>query len=177
MSLLFYLIQLLSPSAYDTIGLQPPIEPVESFYIPSNTVVAFKTEMDYIRAIECLSLSMYHESRSKKEGTTGMILTGLVILNRVRHNDYPDDVCSVVYAPRSFSWTRDGKSDRPKEIEKYQIAQSLAKELLIGKYSGKLPPSITFFKQCSYYSEFFTKLRFYKQYKSHCFYHQPRKKK
>lgn len=158
-------------------GLQAPVEAYKPSYYYRNSTVAFKTEMDYNKAVECLSLSMYHEARSKEEGKTGMLLTGLVILNRVRHNDYPDDVCSVVYAPRSFSWTKDGKSDRPKEIGSYRIAQSLAKELLTGKHSGKLPSTVLYFKQCGYASEFFSKLRMYTRHKGHCYYYNPRKKK
>ena len=176
MAYVFYILQLLCPS-YHTIGLQAPVEAYKPPYYYRNSTVAFKTEMDYRRAVECLSLSMYHEARSKEEGRTGMLLTGLVILNRVRHNDYPDDVCSVVYAPRSFSWTKDGKSDKPKEIGSYQIAQSLAKELLSGRHSSKLPSTVLYFKQCSYASEFFSKLRMYTRHKSHCYYYQPRKKK
>ena len=177
MPLIFYILQLLCPSQYSGMSVEAPVKPVESFYSSGNTVVAFKTEIDYRRAVECLSLSMYHEARSKEEGRVGMLLTGLVILNRVRHNDYQNDICSVVKAKNAFSWYSDGKSDRPKEQDRYRLAETIAKQLIEGKHSGKLPPNITFFKTCDSYSEFFTKLRFYKQYKSHCFYHHPRKKK
>lgn len=177
MPLIFYILQLLCPSQYSGMSLQAPISPIESFYSASNTVVAFKSEMDYRRAVDCMAKSLYWEAKGKEEGKTGMVMVGLVILNRVRHNDYQNDICSVVKAKNAFSWFSDGKSDRPKEQDRYRLAETIAKQLIAGKHSDKLPPNVTFFKTCDSYSEFFTKLRFYKQYKSHCFYHHPRKKK
>jgi len=34
------------------------------------------------------------------------------VLNRVADARYPDDVCAVVWQPKQFSWTHDGRSDR-----------------------------------------------------------------
>ena len=112
----------------------------------------------------------------KEEGKVGMVMVGLVILNRVRHNDYQNDICSVVKAKNAFSWFSDGKSDRPKEQDRYRLAEKIAKQLIEGKHSGKMPPNVTFFKQCNYASEFFSKLRMYTRHKGHCYYYQPRKK-
>lgn len=177
MSFIFYILQLLCPSQYSAMGVQAPVSPVESFYSSRNTVVAFKSEMDYRRAVDCMAKSLYWEAKGREEGKTGMVMVGLVILNRVRHNDYQNDICGVVKAKNAFSWFSDGKSDRPREQDRYRLAETIAKQLIEGKHSGKLPPNVTFFKTCNSYSEFFTKLRFYRQYKSHCFYNHPRKKK
>lgn len=177
MAYIFYILELLCPSQYYAMSVEAPVEVYEQRYYYRSTVVAFKTERDYNRAVECMAKSLYWESKSKAEGKTGYILVGLVILNRVRHNDYPDDVCSVVKAKNSFSWYWDKKSDKPKEMDRYKLAQIVAKDLIDGKHSGKLPPSVTFFKRCNTYSQFFTKLRLYGSHGSHCFYHQPRNKK
>lgn len=177
MSFIFYILQLLYPAQYSAIGLQALVKPIGSFYSSGNTVVALNSEMDYRRAVECLARSLYWEAKSKTEGEKGMILVGLVILNRVRHNEYHNDICSVVKAKNSFSWYWDKKSDKPKEMDRYRLAQIVAKDLIGGKHSGKLPPSVTFFKRCNTYSQFFTKLRLYGSHGSHCFYHQPRNKK
>jgi spore germination cell wall hydrolase CwlJ-like protein len=34
------------------------------------------------------------------------------VLNRVADPRYPDAVCDVVWQPKQFSWTHDGRSDR-----------------------------------------------------------------
>lgn len=176
MAYIFYILELLCPS-YQTMGLQAPVEAYKSSYYYRNSTASFKTEMDYNGAVECLSKSLYFEAKEKAQGKTGYILVGLVILNRVRHNEYHNDICSVVKAKNSFSWYWDGKSDKPKEMDRYKLAQIIAKDLIAGKYSGKLPSSVTFFKKCDTYSQFFSKLRVYGSHGTHCFYYQPRKNK
>ena len=61
--------------------------------------------------VECMALNIYHESRN--EFRLGMGMVAQVTMNRVRHSNFPNDVCSVVLEPRQFSWTHDGKSDHP----------------------------------------------------------------
>ncbi|MFC3226348.1 cell wall hydrolase [Marinibaculum pumilum] len=65
--------------------------------------------------LACLACNIYHEARS--EGADGMKLVGKVTMNRVGSDDFPDDVCAVVWqrlgdGPAQFSWTRDGRSHR-----------------------------------------------------------------
>lgn len=176
MAFIFYMLQLLYPVQYSAMGLQALVKPMVSFYSSGNTVVALNSEMDYRRAVECLAKSLYWEAKSKTEGEKGMILVGLVILNRVRHNAYPNDICSVVKAKNAFSWYSDGKSDKPREKDRYRLAETIAKQLIKGEHSGKLPSNVLFFKRCDYSSEFFSSLRIYKKHKGHCFYHQQRKR-
>ena len=153
--------------------LQAPTEAVHGVYPIGNTKVAPITKSPNKRDLECLSLSIYWES--KGEGRNGMILTGLVVMNRVKHKSFPDTVCEVIKAPRAFSWYWDGKSDKPKELDRYKLAQSISKELLNGEHGGKMPSSVTFFKKCDYKSTFFSKLKLHRKYGRHCFYYQPRK--
>ena len=66
-------------------------------------------------ALACLACNIYHEARS--EGADGMKLVGKITMNRVGSQDFPDDVCAVVWqrhgtGPAQFSWTHDGRSDR-----------------------------------------------------------------
>jgi len=53
-------------------------------------------------------------------------------MNRVASPDYPNDVCSVVYDHKQFSWYWDGKSDVPKEEKAWQRAQMVAHGVLAG---------------------------------------------
>ena len=58
-----------------------------------------------------------------------------VVLNRVRHPEFPNDVCAVVrdggeQPPCQFSWWCDGKSDRPTEPRAWRLAQQIAQDAL-----------------------------------------------
>ena len=66
----------------------------------------------------CLALNVYHETRG--EPMSEGYAVSHVVLNRVKHDRWPDDVCSVVkqgYKKGSekcqFSWYCDGKPDKP----------------------------------------------------------------
>ena len=63
------------------------------------------------KATRCLALNIYHESRG--EGTQGWLAVAFVTMNRVNDPRFPDDICSVVYEDKQFSWTHDGISDDP----------------------------------------------------------------
>jgi len=81
------------------------------------------------RSVECLGLAMYWEARG--EGTRGMTAVGSVVLNRVRHPEFPNSVCGVVFQggespPCQFSWWCDGKSDRPRNQIQWRSALAVA---------------------------------------------------
>ena len=81
----------------------------------------------------CLALTMYFEARA--EGHHGMLAVASVVLNRVRHSQFPDTVCEVVKQggespPCQFSWWCDGKSDMPTEARPWWRAQALARAIL-----------------------------------------------
>jgi len=88
----------------------------------------------------CLAKNIYFESRG--EVIAGQYAVGLVTLNRVRSKRFPNDICSVVYQARywnnhpvrnkcHFSWYCDGKSDRPRNKDKWLLAQEIAETLLL----------------------------------------------
>jgi len=53
-------------------------------------------------ALLCLSMAIYHEARG--EPLAGQVAVAMVIMNRVRSDQFPDDVCSVVTQPDQFSF-------------------------------------------------------------------------
>lgn len=59
----------------------------------------------------CMAVAIFFEARS--EQLDGMIAIGEVIENRVQSSKFPDDVCSVVFQEKQFSFTHDRKSDNP----------------------------------------------------------------
>ena len=97
-------------------------------------------------AIICLSLNIYHEARDQP--FIGQVAVAQVVMNRVRDDRYPDDVCGVVYQGPTyawkpnfpvrnrcqFSWYCDGKSDKTPDTEAFEIAKMIA----VGVYNGNL---------------------------------------
>jgi N-acetylmuramoyl-L-alanine amidase len=73
---------------------------------------------------ECLALNIYHEARGEPE--EGQLAVAHVTLNRVRSPRFPNNICSVVWQSGQFSWTRDGRSNTPRDRRAWQEAQRLA---------------------------------------------------
>ena len=84
----------------------------------------------------CLATAIFFEARDQP--ITGQELVAEVIINRVEHERFPVDVCSVVYQPKAFSFTHDGKSDDMDDYQGYQdliakrLAVKLASDYLVG---------------------------------------------
>ena len=119
-----------------------------------------------------MAKALYYEGRG--ESKNNMTLIGLVILNRTKNPKYPNTVCGVVKERGAFQYYPYLKYSKPKEHSRYLLAQSVAKDLLSGKHNGKMASSVLWFKQCSYRSEFFTKLKLYGKQGSHCFFEEKR---
>ena len=75
-------------------------------------------------AATCLALNVYFEARS--EPVVAQFAVAQVTMNRVLSNKYPDTVCDVVWQRKQFSWTHDGKSDRPREEQGWRRAKWVA---------------------------------------------------
>jgi len=86
---------------------------------------------------QCLALAIYFEARA--ESVQGQEAVAAVILNRVRSEKFPDDICAVVKEGNGerhrcqFSWYCDGRSDKPKDGESWQQALAVADSVLGGK--------------------------------------------
>ena len=90
-----------------------------------------------ITAFMCLALNVYHEARNDTE--IGQYAVAHVVMNRVQHDRWPDDVCSVVKQGYhkgkhrcQFSWYCDGKSDKPQEDRAWALSQLVAADVLSG---------------------------------------------
>ena len=108
----------------------------------------------------CLAQNILFEA--SVEPMAGKIAVGLVVLNRVNDNRYPDTVCEVIYQGPTyeswktrqnpdladqdriyypvkhrcqFSWYCDGKSDETHASENWYKSQIVALQLLDGKYT------------------------------------------
>ena len=77
------------------------------------------------KQIHCLAQNIYFEARG--EPTTGQLAVAMVTMNRVRSKRFPSTVCGVVWQKRQFSWTHDGKSDRPTDKKAWRLAKQIAR--------------------------------------------------
>ena len=78
----------------------------------------------------CLALAIYFEARG--ENLMGQKAVAQVVINRVEDARYPDTVCGVVWEPKQFSFTHDGKPEKMYEVEARETAMQVAEEALQG---------------------------------------------
>lgn len=102
---------------------------------------SYSNDLLQLQDVRCLAKNIYYESRG--EPTEGKVAVGIVTLNRVKNDKWPDSICDVVYhrtVSRSgrtvcqFSWTcRNIKV--PKDNDKDWInSYKISKNLLLGDY-------------------------------------------
>lgn len=87
-------------------------------------------------ALICMAVAIYFEARG--EPIDGQYAVADVIVNRVNHERYPDDVCSVVYQGNQFSFTLKYNHDNLPAVETTAFVNSLvvASDVLQGKTLG-----------------------------------------
>lgn len=78
--------------------------------------------------VNWLALNIYHEARG--ESLPGMYAVGIVTMNRVNDEKYPKTVKGVITQKNQFSWVKDKHSDKAKEVQSYEIARNVAKNIL-----------------------------------------------
>lgn len=72
-----------------------------------------------------LACNVYFEAHT--EGYEGMFAVATTTLNRVGSEAHPDTVREVVWYPKAFSWTNDGKSHIPTNADHWRTALKIAK--------------------------------------------------
>jgi len=76
----------------------------------------------------CLQQNIYFEARN--QSTLGQVSVAWVTLNRMDSNKFPSTICKVVWQKKQFSWTHDGKKDRPGKSEAEQLAWTMASHVV-----------------------------------------------
>ena len=74
--------------------------------------------------LRCLALNIYFESRG--ESSLGQRAVAWVTFNRVDSPLYSNTICGVVFQDSQFSWTHDGKSDKPEDRLSWKISLYVA---------------------------------------------------
>jgi spore germination cell wall hydrolase CwlJ-like protein len=87
------------------------------------------------RDLDCLADAVYYEARG--ESVAGQAAVAQVVLNRVRHPQFPKTVCGVVFqgvqsADCQFSFACDGSMDQPKDRAAWARAEQIAARALAG---------------------------------------------
>lgn len=100
---------------------------------PFNALVSYS---DRARAEQCLAMAIYYEAAS--ESVDGQRAVAQVVLNRVRHPSWPDNVCGVVFQGSErttgcqFSFTCDGSLRRQPQASAMARARAIARAALGG---------------------------------------------
>jgi len=128
-----------------TVLILPPQESLPIPKAPPAQKKDLKIPMSYTFSSEdekCLALNIYWEARD--QDLEGKLAIGLVTMHRVRSKYYPNTVCEVVWQKNKdkrtgkyvaqFSWTLDGRSDKPKNPQAWQRAQLIASAFADGAY-------------------------------------------
>ena len=91
-----------------------------------------------VESMICLALNVYHEA--KNQSFIGQVAVAQVVMNRVKDNRYPNNICDVVkqgltykWKPSlpiknrcQFSWYCDGKNDDVKNKRAYRESDKIA---------------------------------------------------
>jgi spore germination cell wall hydrolase CwlJ-like protein len=79
----------------------------------------------------CLATAIFFEARDQP--MTGQEMVAEVVMNRVDHDRFPDNVCDVVYQFKAFSFTHDGKSDDMLDYNTHHDKQAQALAMAVAK--------------------------------------------
>ena len=88
--------------------------------------------------IEWLARTIYAENGGSRNNKT-IVLTGIVVCQRVRSSDFPNTIKKVISQKGQYSTWSDGKIKNCKPSKKcYKIAKKILKKKLYLKYPKKL---------------------------------------
>jgi spore germination cell wall hydrolase CwlJ-like protein len=126
-------------------ALSPNVGNADTSFIA--TAVAKQPTKTVAEDLKCLALNIYHESRGSNLADKAAVAD--VVINRKKDRRYPNSICGVVQQSKldhkgfpkknqcQFSWYCDGKSDDPKDADRWEEAKLIAHQVLIdGKYRG-----------------------------------------
>jgi len=104
---------------------------------PNEPTVPTMPDCDKLRSQSesvCLACNLYYEARS--ETRDGMIAVANVTRNRVDSDRFPDNFCAVVWQRKQFSWTKDGQSDKIRNINSWTESYIIADKMVSNYRTG-----------------------------------------
>lgn len=131
---------------------------------------------DARRQQNCLAEAVYYEARG--ESLSGQLAVAEVVLNRVRHRAYPDNICGVVYQGSEretgcqFSFACDGSTARAPRGRAWRQSQLVAKHAMLG-FAPQMTRSATHFHTASVNPRWSSSLVQTRRIGYHLFYRMP----
>jgi hypothetical protein len=111
----------------------PTAAPLAVTRVSTGSVKPFRVALGG-RDLDCLADAIYYEARG--ETPEGQAAIAQVVLNRVRHPNFPKSVCGVVFQgvgdDCQFSFACNGSMNRPKEAAAWSRAERIAARALSG---------------------------------------------
>lgn len=98
--------------------------------------------VDLDSELECLATAVYFES--KGEPLDGQLAVAQVIMNRVEAGRFGPDICSVVKAPKQFSFVRGGAMPAPTNMAQWETAKAIALIATSGSWPEIVPDATHF---------------------------------
>lgn len=171
-------------------ALKPNLSPIGKVFVASsepapapahiNESLLPNVYANYNKELKCLTENIYFEARGQH--LTGQLAVGLVTLNRVMSNHYPNTICGVVWQKKTnpktkkmvaqFSWTLDNLSNIPKKnTDTYRDIKRLA-EFLLDRESAitDFTKGATHYHSVNVKPHWAEKITFLAQYDEHLFY-------
>ena len=75
---------------------------IKAIFIAGTVICSGLVNAQADPELECLGNTIYHSAFD--HDFRGKVLTGELVLNRVKSPDFPDTICSVVYQKDQFFW-------------------------------------------------------------------------
>lgn len=115
--------------------------PLAVTHVSTTPAKPFSLPQAGARDLDCLADAVYYEARG--ESAAGQAAVAQVVLNRVRHPEFPKTVCGVVFqgvanADCQFSFACDGAMDRPKDRTAWTQAERIAARALAGSVMSQV---------------------------------------
>lgn len=111
----------------------------------------------------CLALNIYFEARG--ESIDAQLLVAESAINRSIDRD--QTLCDVIYDPYQYSWTNDGLSDTPRDMQSFAIATAIAQQAINGDH---LHSGVTHYHEASIHPAWANSLTILGRYGNHIFY-------
>jgi spore germination cell wall hydrolase CwlJ-like protein len=111
----------------------------------------------------CLALNIYFEARG--EPIDAQLLVAESAINR--STDRNQSICEVIYDDHQYSWTNDGRSDVPRDMQSFAIASAIAQQAINGDH---LHSGVTHYHEISIHPHWADSLNLLGVYGNHVFY-------
>jgi spore germination cell wall hydrolase CwlJ-like protein len=133
-------------------GLRGPVQAAQPVTVPlavtrvsTSPAKPFRVALGG-RDLDCLADAIYYEARG--ETPEGQAAIAQVVLNRVRHPNFPKSVCGVVFQTTGddcqFSFACNGSMNRPKEAAAWSRAEQVATRALSGVVMAQVGEATSF---------------------------------